>query len=282
MKYQYIRNLCFLIIFIISMSCSAKNNYKVVIDTIEFKELTDITARTQPEYDKDNNPCALIKVYAPLMENLRFRGDAIVKETKNDNGIWLWVKDRCADITIEAKDMEPKIIVWSDYGYSRLHAKTTYQLNITVGHEREVVVYKDVYKYNVVDKTKFEEDEDKLLWFLMYQYQPESPFGLNIGACKKLGFYISYNYYQFDESWRLSTFRGGMMFRLTNFLYIQPGGGFSYDHEDRDIYFTGGMNFLFCIKRFVIGCGYNYNYMSVDCGRNIILDGITAQIGLNF
>ncbi|MDE6480195.1 MAG: hypothetical protein K2L45_07980 [Muribaculaceae bacterium] len=294
MKYNYIRNLFVLVVSLFSIACSAKNKDKVVIDTISFKELTDISARVHSEYDSEGNPCALIKVYSPLIENLRFQGDAVVKETKVDNEKWIWVRDRSSKLTLLAKNMEPRTIVLSDYGYPRLHAKTTYQLNITVGHERETTVYKDIDIHKIERKNKYVDsykyDKDKVYWFLMYQCQSGSALGFNIGVCVDFGFYLSYNHYDggfFDflpdanEPCDMSTFMGGTMFRLTPYLYLQTGLGFSYEPLV-GMHFVTGANLLFRIKRFIVGCGYNYNHMSVSYNRNVFFDGITAQLGLNF
>lgn len=272
----------------------AKNKEKVVVDSISFKELIDITARRQPEYDQDGNPCSLVKVYAPLLENVKFSGDAVIKQSNVDECVWLWLKDRSSSVFVEARDMQPIQVAFSEFGYPRLHAKTTYQLNITIGHEKERITYrdveikKDIYKTKYVDSYHF--DKNKLYWFLTYQCQSGSSLGFNVGVCESFGFFVAFNYYdggfydfqpEVDGPGNMYTYMGGTMFRLTPFLYLQTGLGWSYEAQI-DTYFTCGVNLQFRLGRFVLGCGYNFNYMSVYYKRNVFLDGLNAQIGLNF
>lgn len=284
-------NLIFILFY--SFSCIARETQKVVIDSISFEELYDITASVEPEFDENSNPCALIKIYAPLIKDMSFPTESFIKLQKVDNSIWLWVKDGCTGVTIKAKDLEPHEILFSNFGYPKLHGKTTYQLNITVGHETEKIVYKDIYHEKKEYKTKFtdsfEFDKDKIYNFLTYQFQCGLPLGINYGLCQAAGFFISFNYYRSDfelikqggSPYEMFTYIGGLMFRLKPSWYLQAGAGLSRE-PDSNLFFTGGMTLLFRYKRLILGGGYYYNKMYEYYDRNILLNGLTFQVGLTF
>lgn len=295
------RFILFVILLCISVGIKAKNTLETYINNVEFSELNDITARVQPLIDKGGEPCALIKISVTNSDNLKFKGSSIFKEEIIDNSIWLWVLDGTRKIEVSDSNMHPVEINFADYGYPSLHGKITYQLNITMGYKSEKEVYKDVIVEKNRVKTKYVDTFDfkelKTYWFINYQFQYGYPLGINFGGCKKYGAFVFLNYVNSDIQFgweedetiysdsnyrRLIIFGAGPMFRLNPHFYLQTGIGLCTDGEDTEWYFTGGTTIIYKVRHFNIGAGYYYNGASSAYNRNVFLDGLTVQIGLNF
>ena len=274
---------------------SSAQQTEAVIDKIEFQELgDDISARKNLVLDNSGEACALIKVYAPLGDNLKIEGSSVFKvEEKENNQFLVWMIDGASKIKVSASDMKPTEIIFKNYGYPKLHQKTTYELRLTIGHESEDLRYRRKTKY--VDTYDF--DETRWYTFISYQFSYGYPFGLNVGFCKSFGFCAYLNYVdssiQFGKGSdevddgtsdyrKWLTFGVGPMFRLSPHFYWQVGVGLSTDCEDSAWGINCGTTFIYRIKHFNIGLGYYYYGSSAQDERSVLIDGLTVQVGLNF
>lgn len=294
------RNQKYFILFVILnlfFDVEAKTNSKttVEIDSITFKEIVDISARTNPIIDGNRDACALIKLnVAPLPQNFEVEGGGIFKLEKLKNEYRLWMLDGSKKLSVKAKDMLPREIEFSQYGYPSLKGKNTYQMNISCSYHNTTVEYNIVYNH-----TNYRTDEVEKKLFISYQYEVGYPLGLNIGYCGNSGLYVFVNYVNSDIkfAWEDDEEDGeyengptrqyisagiGPMFRLNQHFYLQTGLGLTTDGEDSEWYFLVGGAVLYNYKSLVVGAGYYYNGASAHWDRNVLLDGLTLQLGLAF
>lgn len=289
-----IYTLLFTIVSVLIPHPSFGQKTEAILDKIEFKELADnISARTELVTDHDGDPCALIQIYAPLIDSLIIDGSSVYKVKQQDNCWRVWVIDGATKITVGAPSMKPTEIVFKNYGYPKLHQKATYELRLTIGHEAEELRYRHKTKY--VDTYDF--IETKTYTFINYQFAYGYPFGINVGFCKKSGLFAYLNYVDSSFQWggngddiddgskiyrKWLSFGAGPMFRLSPHFYWQIGLGLSTEGDGGEMAFNCGSTAIYRIKHFNIGLGYYYYGASGRDDRSVFKDGITVQIGLNF
>lgn len=258
--------------------------YEAYIKTLTLKKIpNDVTARTSPVVDNSGEHCALIEVSLISADNynLEFNGDIFRKDTIDNHHIRLWVLDRTSEIEITGNNMHPVDIKFADYDkdIKELEGKVTYQLDITIGYK----VYKETTVY--IEKLP--------RWFVNYQFQYARQLGINIGRCKKFGFFAFLSVNSDILSTEMSdaesdyddddfvTFGVGPMVMITPHLYLQAGIGLGTDLSEW--WFSGvGATIMYRIRHFNVGAGYYYNRLSSLYGRNAFLDGLTVQLGFNF
>ena len=269
-----------------------KQDTETVISYISFSELDDSTALVKPILDLNNEGCALIVVNCLDLEQLQFEGN-VYKQEKEENFMHLWVLAGSKSITVSAQNMHPKTITYADYGYPILHEFTTYGLDLKIDKESVDLRYRNVEvveeRYHTVTDYHYDYKEIKTNYFLSYQFQYAFPLGINLGFCKKYGAYVFLNYIGTSTDWYKTEERygdwdvtfwsigGGLMSRLGQKLYLQVGAGVTMEDREEK-FFTAGACLIFKSK-ISLGIGYYYNGASAHYQRNILLDGLTLQLG---
>ena len=295
-KVRSVLKLILIILVMTPITSYAKQDNKeteTIISSVSFSELDDSTALVKPVLDLNNEGCALIIVNCTNLENLNINGN-VIKEELKDNLIWLWILNGSKNLTVSAKNMHPQTITFADYGYPSLHEFTTYRLDIDINKESGDLRYRDQEivkeKTHKVNVYHFYETEIKTKFFVSYQFQYAFPLGINLGVCKKFGAYLFLNYLGTDSDWYRTEDRnnnwdvefwsigGGLMARLRNKWFIQLGGGVTMENWDNKKYFNAGASLIYKSK-ITLGIGYYYTGASAHYNRNILLDGLTFQIG---
>lgn len=284
-----------MLVMMMPITLYAKKDYQdteTVISSISFSELDDSTALVKPILDLNNDGCALILVNCLDSEELKFEGN-VFKQEKEDNILRLWILAGSKHIIVSAQNMHPKTITFADYGYPILHEFTTYGLELKIDKESVDLRYRDVEvvkeRYHTVTDYHYNYMEIKTKYFLSYQFQYAFPLGLNLGFCKKYGAYVFLNYIGTSTDWYKTEERygdwdvtfwsigGGLMSRLGQKWYLQVGAGVTMEDREEK-FFTAGACLIFKSK-ISFGIGYYYSGASAHYKRNVLLDGLTLQLG---
>lgn len=101
------------------------------LKVVSFEEsTTDLKARTEPRVDLNNDPCALLRVEIPTLENLKFSGGlGVVGSVEHNPGEYLvYLPNGTKKIVINHPDFLPCTVSFQEYGIRSLSGKTTYKL----------------------------------------------------------------------------------------------------------------------------------------------------------
>ena len=120
----------FIIFFLCTISYTA---FSQELSIVSFEEMTmDLKARVSPRVDNNNEPCALLRVEIPTLENLNFTGGlGIVGNVEHHPGEYLvYLPNGTKKIAIKHSDFLPLTISFQDYGIKSLIGQTTYKLTL--------------------------------------------------------------------------------------------------------------------------------------------------------
>lgn len=111
-------------------------------EVIRFKDdPADLSARTQPRIDKNDNPCALIKISMDS-KDVKFFGD-IIGEIKNEGGYWwVYVPEGTRYLTI----IENNLPIELDFSEKDIDPKQKVTYILTLGRKSPAIK-----KYNIGD-----------------------------------------------------------------------------------------------------------------------------------
>lgn len=72
------------------------------IKMVKFQKLErDLSARTKPRLDLNENPCAIVKIVVANTKNFAFEGNLIGDAIYNEGEIWVYMTDRTRRITVK-------------------------------------------------------------------------------------------------------------------------------------------------------------------------------------
>lgn len=120
------RKFLFLLLIFLYLSSQAQE-----LTIKSFTELTnDITARSNPRNDLNDNPCALVKVRMAV-DNATFKGMIVGDVQHEGSEYYVYLPEGAKKITISAPSYLPIDVKFEDYGIGALVAKTTYLLTLS-------------------------------------------------------------------------------------------------------------------------------------------------------
>lgn len=94
------------------LACTSLFAQQISVKSIE--ELTsDLTARTHPRGDANDNPCALIKVIIPMVKNLMFTGWVMGDVDYHPGEYWVYVPEGTKKIKFQHENFAPGEIVFN-------------------------------------------------------------------------------------------------------------------------------------------------------------------------
>lgn len=120
----------FIAVFLFLSTCCCTFAQQLTDVSFEQKT-TDLTAKVNPEFDQNGNACALVKVVAPRLEDLRFEGNYVVKFEKRDLDYYVWMANGAKKLTLRHSNYLPMEKTFD----TPLEAKMTYQWIITGAEE---------------------------------------------------------------------------------------------------------------------------------------------------
>lgn len=101
-----------LLLGLVLFACTALFAQQISVKSIE--ELTsDLTARTHPRSDANDNPCALIKVTIPMVKNLMFSGWVMGDVDYHPGEYWVYVPEGTKKIKFQHENFAPGEIVFN-------------------------------------------------------------------------------------------------------------------------------------------------------------------------
>lgn len=117
-----------------------------IINAQEIKVLSlehlqsDISARTQAQYDSDNNKAALIKVSVPGLENVAFQGSYVLKSEYRSNEYWVYVAQGIKKFTISHKNFMPCTVDLGKFYKEQIESGATYRLFVKVQKDNNMTL----------------------------------------------------------------------------------------------------------------------------------------------
>lgn len=118
------------LIFLISLTGLSLSAQELIVN--EFKETTDLSARTNKRLDINGSPCALVKVELPLV-GVVFdqKGQVLGNVAYQTNTYWAYMPAGSKHITISHPNYHTLDVVFANYGIPYLSPSTTYVLTVT-------------------------------------------------------------------------------------------------------------------------------------------------------
>lgn len=134
------RKFFFLLLIFLYLSSQAQE-----LTIKSFTELTnDITARSNPRNDLNDNPCALIKVRVAI-ESVKFKGMVVGDVNQDGNEYFVYLPQGAKRLTIDAPNYLPLDIIFEDNGITSLISKTTYLLIISKPESQTISSRKEIF-----------------------------------------------------------------------------------------------------------------------------------------
>mgnify|MGYP004625388253 CR=1 FL=1 len=130
-----------------------------------FEEATnDMAARTSPQKDGNDIPCALIKVYIAVAD-AQFSGTVVHSEMKAPSEYWVYVAHNTKRLHINATGYTPIDVVFADYGIDAVAKLTTYKLTIEVPQlaNKPKVITEQYVEFTVEPKNAMVEFDGKVV-----------------------------------------------------------------------------------------------------------------------
>lgn len=117
-------------IFLILLEGLSLSAQELIVN--EFKETTDLSARTNKRLDINGSPCALVKVELPLV-GVVFdqKGQVLGNVAYQTNTYWAYMPAGSKHITISHPNYHTLDVVFANYGIPYLSPSTTYVLTVT-------------------------------------------------------------------------------------------------------------------------------------------------------
>lgn len=124
----------------------------------------DMAARTSPQKDGNDIPCALIKVYIAVTD-AQFSGNVVRSEMKAPSEYWVYVADNTKRLHINATGYMPIDVVFNDYGIAAVTKLTTYKLTINVPElaNKPKVITEQYVEFTVEPKNAMVEFDGKVV-----------------------------------------------------------------------------------------------------------------------
>lgn len=117
-------------IFLILLEGLSLSAQELIVN--EFKETTDLSARTNKRLDINGSPCALVKVELPLVGVVfDSKGQVVGNVAYQTNTYWAYMPAGSKHITISHPNYHTLDVVFANYGIPYLSPSTTYVLTVT-------------------------------------------------------------------------------------------------------------------------------------------------------
>ncbi len=94
--------------------------------------VSDLAARTSPRNDGNKNPCALVKVMIPRLDNVKFSGMVVGEVRREASVYWVYMAEDSKKLTITHSDFQPLEVKFT----KPLKGLTTYEVVVNVPEQK--------------------------------------------------------------------------------------------------------------------------------------------------
>lgn len=132
---------------------------EIEVSNVEKLE-SDISARTQPYFDLNGDPCALVKVNL-VVPQAGFDGNVVHVLPKNGQ-YWVYLVSGTKGLTINHSKLLPCKIDFKDFGINKVEEKMTYSITLKIPTELYAILVADVDEKDGIELTFDKDEKDPL------------------------------------------------------------------------------------------------------------------------